>query len=161
MKMTVLYFSKSGNTKQLAEVIAGGMMAVEGVEAKCFPIDEIDEAWIKESRCVVLGTPTYMADVSGTVKCWLETAGKYGLAGKIGGAFATATYLHGGAETAIQTILRHMMVFGMLVYSGGGSFGKPVIHTGPVALDGHLEESAETFRIYGERMATKTAELFG
>ena len=43
----------------------------------------------------------------------------------------------------------------MLTYSGGGSFGKPVIHLGPVALHGHLEESKELFRLYGQRMATK------
>ena len=48
----------------------------------------------------------------------------------------------------------------MLTYSGGGSFGKPVIHLGPVALHGHLEESKELFRLYGQRMATKTVSLF-
>ena len=82
-------------------------------------------------------------------------------AGKVGGAFATADYLHGGGDLGIQTILNHMMVLGMLTYSGGGSFGKPVIHLGPVALHGHLEESKELFRLYGQRMATKTVSLFG
>jgi len=161
MKMTVLYHSKSGSTKQMAEVIAEGMMTVEGTEAKVFPIEEIDEAWAKESKCVVLGTPIYMANVCSAVKSWLEgPCMKYGFAGKIGGAFATADYLHGGGELGIQTILDHMMVLGMLTYSGGGSYGKPVIHLGPVALKGHLEESRETFKLYGQRMATKTAEIF-
>ncbi|MCM0760520.1 NAD(P)H-dependent oxidoreductase [Sporomusa sphaeroides DSM 2875] len=161
MKMTVLYHSQTGNTKQMAEVIAEGMQTVEGVQAKAFPIEEIDEAWAKESNCVVLGTPIYMASVCGAIKNWLEgPCKKYGLAGKIGGAFATADYIHGGAELGIRLILDHMLVYGMLTYSGGGSYGKPVIHLGPVALKGHLEESKDTFLLYGQRMATKTLEIY-
>ena len=53
-----------------------------------------------------------------------------------------------------------MMVYGMLTYSGGGAFGKPVIHLGPVALSSQLDASVETFLTYGERMAAKAAELF-
>ena len=143
MKMTVLYHSVTGNTKTMAQVIAEGMMTVAGVEAKAFPIENWDAAWVKESKCVVLGTPIYLADLCSAVKVWLDgPALKAGLAGKVGGAFA-------------------MMVLGMLTYSGGGSFGKPVIHLGPVALHGHLEESKELFRLYGQRMATKTVSLFG
>ncbi|MCL1793939.1 MAG: NAD(P)H-dependent oxidoreductase [Oscillospiraceae bacterium] len=90
MKMTVLYHSVTGNTKQMAEVIAEGMRIAENVEPKTFPIEEIDEAWAKESKCVILGTPIYYASVSGAVKSFLEMpCRKYELAGKIGGAFAT------------------------------------------------------------------------
>jgi len=144
----------------MAEVIAEGMQAVAGVEAKAFSIEEIDEAWAKESKCIVLGTPIYMASVCGAVKNWLEgPCQKYDLAGKIGGAFATADYIHGGGELGIRLILDHMMVYGMLTYSGGGAYGKPVIHLGPVALKECLDESKDTFLLYGQRMATKTIEL--
>lgn len=161
MKMTVLYHSKTGNTKQMAEVIVEGIQTVEGVEAKAFPIEAIDEAWAKESKCIILGSPTYMASVCGTIKSWLEgPCKKYNLPGKIGGAFATADYIHGGGELGIRLILDHMLVYGMLTYSGGGSYGKPVIHLGPVALKDHLEDSKDTFRLYGQRMATKTLEVF-
>jgi NAD(P)H dehydrogenase (quinone) len=161
MKMTVLYYSKTGNTKQMAEAVAQGMISVDGAETKTFPIGEIDETWTKESKCIVLGTPIYMANMCGTVKSWLEgPCMKYGFTGKIGGAFATVDYLHGGGELGIQTILDHMLVLGMLAYSGGGSYGKPVIHLGPVALSGHLEDSKEVFLLYGKRMAAKTVEIF-
>lgn len=160
MKMTVAYYSKTGTTRQMAQVISEGMMLVEGVEAKTFPLEEIDEAWAKESKCIVLGTPIYMADMCGAMKNWLEgPCKKYALAGKLGGAFATADYLHGGGELGIQSLLVHMLVHGMLVYSGGGSCGKPVIHLGPVALKDDLEASKEVFRLYGQRMAAKAAEL--
>lgn len=162
MKLTVLYDSKSGNTKEMAAYVAEGMRCVEGADARCWPVDSPDMEFLKESRCVVLGTPTYLAGMSGTMKAWLEGAArKCGLAGKIGGAFATADYLHGGGDLAVQELLKHLMVHGMLVFSGGGSYGKPVIHLGPVALKEHLEESAPTFRLYGERMAKKAIELFG
>lgn len=163
MKMTVLYHSKSGNTKQMAMIIAEGMQSVDRVEARAFSIDEVDEEFLRESRCVVLGTPSYLADMSAQVKTWLDSMVMKGalLAGKLGGAFATADYLYGGGELAVQSILSHFNVFGMLTYSGGGAFGKPVIHLGPVALGGKLEESRETFFIYGKRMAMKTVEVFG
>lgn len=60
MKMTVLYHSVTGNTKTMAQVIAEGMMTVAGVEAKAFPIENWDAAWVKESKCVVLGTPIWL-----------------------------------------------------------------------------------------------------
>lgn len=169
MKMSVLYFSKSGTTKEMAEMICQGMEQAGGVEARAFSIgapgegfDEgFDEGFIGESRCVVLGTPTYLASMAAEVKTFLDgPARKLGLAGKIGGAFATADYLHGGAELAISSILNHMLVLGMLVFSGGGSFGKPVIHLGPVALKQSKDEAKETFLLYGHRMAQKTKELF-
>lgn len=160
MKASVLYYSKSGNTEKMAEIIAEGMRE-EGATAKIFSLENIDETFVRESRCVIVGTPTYLADMAGGVKAWLdERSGKYALAGKLGGAFATADYLHGGADIAVQSVLRHLMVKGMLLYSGGGSCGKPVIHLGPVALKSSLEESEEVFRIYGRRMASKAKELF-
>ena len=55
--------------------------------------------------------------MSGEVKLWFEKAARqYGLAGKLGGAFATADYVHGGGEIAIQAILEHMLVYGMVTY---------------------------------------------
>ena len=162
MKMAVLYYSNSGNTQKMAELIASSMSEIESVEAKTFSIDDIDRDFIKESKCVILGTPIYVGSMAGVVKTFFETtAMKLRLAGKIGGAFATAEYLHGGGDLGLQSILDHMMVHGMLTYSGGGAHGYPVIHLGPVALGSELEKSEEIFRLYGERMAKKTLEIFG
>lgn len=161
MKMSVLYYSRTNNTKKMAEFIAEGMRSVPGVETGVFALDAVDADFVKESRCVVLGTPTYLATMAAAVKVWLdESSRNYGLPGKIGGAFATEDYLHGGADIAVQSVLAHMMVMGMLAYSGGGSKGKPVIHLGPVAMKDRLDEARETFLIYGKRMAEKTVELF-
>lgn len=160
MKMSVLYYTRTGHTRQMAECIVRGMAEQPGVEARAFSIDQVDEDFVRDSRCVILGTPTYFASTAAEVKTWLDTASKkLNLAGKLGGAFATEDYLHGGGDLAIQSILVHMMVLGMLVYSGG-SFGPPVIHLGPAALGSHAEEYEELFRLYGSRMASKALELF-
>ena len=161
-KVSVLYYSKTGNTKRMAEAVQKGAESVEGVEARAFSLDEVDEDWLKASDCLLLGTPIYMASVCGEVKSWLEgPAFKYGLAGKLGGAFATADYVYGGGDLGIRTVLDHMLVAGMLTYSGGAAYGKPYIHIGPVAISGHLEESVPTFEAYGQRMATMAKRLFG
>lgn len=159
MKAAVLYFSQTGKTKAMAECIVSGMQQ-EMVDAKAFSIDEIDAEWLEESKCIVIGTPTYYADLSAKMKVFLETLAQYKPFGKLGGAFATAQYVHGGGDIAVQTILRHMLTYGMLAYSAGGSKGKPVIHLGPVGGCNSKEEDEKLFNIYGQRMAAKTKELF-
>ncbi|NCE65815.1 flavodoxin [Pseudoflavonifractor sp. 524-17] len=162
MKLSVLYYSKSGNTKRMARAIGAGAQSVEGVEVGVFPLERVDQEFVKESACVLLGTPAYLASMAGTVKNWLEIqARSCSLAGKLGGAFATADYVHGGGDMAVQGILTHFMVLGMVVYSGGGSWGKPYIHLGPVAISEELERYRPIFTAYGERMAKKSKELFG
>lgn len=161
MKIVVIYHSVSGTTKKMAEAIVEGINSIEGVEGKSFSIDEIDEEFVKESRCLILGTPVYFASMTGKIKIWFEKSARMlGLPAKIGGAFATADYIHGGGEVAIQNILDHMLVYGMLTYSGGGAYGKPVIHLGPVAIKSEVDNFIPLFITYGKRMATKTVELF-
>lgn len=161
MKASVFYYSVTEETKAMAEVIATSMNTVDGMEAKAFSIDAFDEEWAKESKCVIIGTPIYMATLTGELKVWLENvAPNLELAGKLGGAFATARYIHGGGEAGIRTILDHMLCFGMLTYSAGGAQGKPVIHLGPVSINDYKADCLPTFEVYGKRMAEKAVELF-
>lgn len=161
MKFTVLYYSRTGNTAAMAEEVARGIHQVPGAEVKVSSLENLDEDWLNASSCVILGSPTYMADLAGVVKCWLETAGHiYQLSGKLGGAFATAHFPHGGGDIGIQSILHHLLVAGMMVYSGGDSLGDPVIHLGPVALSEDIHAADELFWIYGRRMAEQAIRLF-
>lgn len=163
MKMAVIYHSVTGNTKNMGEMIVSGMNSVEGVEAKSFSIEDVDTEFVKEAKCVVFGSPIYAAHITGQMMNYLlSEAGKLGLAGKLTGAYATAQYVHGGAELGIREMLDHCMVLGALTYSGGGSFGKPVVHLGPVGIDHTLDidQFAKNFEVYGKRMATKAMELF-
>ena len=158
MKATIIYHSKTNHTEKMAEKIATGMEKVDKVTVKTFSIETVDETWINESDCIIIGTPTYYADLTADMKTFLETMGKYKLAGKLGGAFATAAFVYGGGELAISTILRHMMVYGMMVYSSGGT-EKPPIHIGPVAINGNADTEA-IFEEYGTRMAKQAKKIF-
>ena len=167
MKLAVIYDSKTGNTRQAAEWIAEGMKQTEDTEARAFPIHDVDEAFVKEASGVVVGSPSYAALMTPDMHAWLlSSAGKLGFAGKLGGAFATEQFTHGGGETVIQSILTIEMVNGMLCYSGGGACGMPVIHLGPVGVNGNVEKHnamehyKDNFIIYGKRFASKAKELF-
>lgn len=65
MKLAIIYHSETGNTKKAAEFVLKGMQRVEGIEAKAFSIDAVDEAYVKEAKGVVFGAPTYYADTPG------------------------------------------------------------------------------------------------
>ncbi|MCR5757909.1 MAG: NAD(P)H-dependent oxidoreductase [Selenomonas sp.] len=160
MKAAIVYDSRTHTTEKAAAFIAEGIKAAGDMEVRCFLIDEVDFAYIQEADMVIFGAPTYMASVTGKMKNWLEANGKkLGLAGKLGGAYATEQYIHGGAENAIQEMLVFMMVMGMLVYSGGSACGKPVIHLGPVGMSQDIESFHELFKTYGQRMGAKLLNL--
>ena len=155
----IIYDSKTGTTKQAAEWIAEGMQTVADTEARCFAIPDVDLASVREADGVLIGAPTYFASLPGTMKAWLENHAKgLGLAGKLGGAFATEQYIHGGGEATIQELLAFELCCGMAVYSGGGSFGTPFIHFGPVGLSGSIADFRELFQTYGKRFAMFCAQ---
>ena len=46
MKLAIVYYSESGNTKQAAEYVAEGMKKA-GAEVGLFELDKIDEAFVQ------------------------------------------------------------------------------------------------------------------
>ena len=158
MRLAIVYDTKTGNTAKMAEYLIEGFTAVDGAEAKAFPITAVDEEYVKASDALIIGTPTYNGYLTARMKAWLENApAKLNVAGKLGGAYATAAFIHGGGDLAIQCILTHLLVDGMMVYSSGQAKGMPVIHLGPVAIAPDLDAFADLFRIYGKRMAEQVA----
>lgn len=160
MKISILYFTKYGKTKEMTDMVALGMKKIKDIEVGVFDINNIDDNFLEESKAVVFGTPTYYANTCWQMKKWFDESRDYNLEGKIGAVFATADYIQGGAATAMLTIINHLMVKGMLVYSGGSALGQPFMHLGPVATKDNYEESKEMFKIFGERIANKVKELF-
>lgn len=163
MKAAVIYHSVTGNTKRMGEIIAEGMAEVEGVEVRTFPINDVDVDYVKDCRCVIFGSPIYMAHITAEMTSFLhKDAKKLSLAGKMCGAYTTAQYIHGGGTLGVQDILTQCLVYGALIYSGGSSYGAPVIHLGPVGIDRSMdiETFGDTFRTYGQRMANEARLLF-
>jgi len=161
MNFAIIYDTRTGTTSAAAEYIAEGIGSVAGCEAKCFSVSSVDADYVRACAGVILGSPTYMASVTAAMLSWLQGEGyTLKLAGKLGGAYATEQYIHGGAENVISTILTHEMVYGMLTYSGGSSCGKPVIHLGPVGMSQNIADFKPLFVTFGQRFASKAKELF-
>ena len=118
----------------MGSVIAEGIERAGG-EARLFSIEEpIDQEYVDACDGVIIGTPTWVANTCWQIKKWFDVDSRsLNLAGKLGGVYATAHYAQGGADVALLTMIGHMMVKGMVLYSGGASLGKPFIHLGPVA----------------------------
>jgi len=160
LKIAVIYHSESGNTAQVAELIAEGARLAEGVEVQTMSVADVDKEYVAESVAVILGTPTYAGSFSYQVKDWLDT-GRVKLADKLGAVFATENHLGGGADTAEMGLIGHMLVKGMVVYSAGASKGQPFTHYGCVTIKAGDEAQQERARIFGQRVAVKALELFG
>ena len=167
MKLSVIYDSKTGNTKPAAEWIAQGMLSAGDVDARAYPIGAVDEEFVKGSAGVVIGSPSYAAQMTPDLHAWLlASCRKLGFAGKLGGAFATEQFTHGGGTLVVQSILRSEITTGMLCYSGGNGCGMPVIHLGPVGVNDNVEKHngmelyRENFTVFGKRFADKALELF-
>jgi NAD(P)H dehydrogenase (quinone) len=159
MKISLIYHSDTGNTKRISEIIAEGARLGGVVEVRGMSIEEVDDSFVESSNAVILGCPTHRGSLSWQMKKWIETT-KLKLAGKIGGVFVTENYIGGGADLAEIVLIAHLLVLGMLVYSGGTSWGQPFTHYGAVAIKDGDDAQRERARIFGERIALKTRELF-
>ena len=164
MKISIIYYSETGTTEQVANWIAEGTYAVADVETRLFNLkesDEPDKEFIEASDAVIFGTPTYVANMCWQMKKFFDTRLNYNLAGKIGSAFSTEGSPHGGGgELAIMTLINHMLVKGMLIYSSGAGCGRPFIHIGPTVVKNQMQEREEICKLFGARIAQKANELF-
>lgn len=160
MKISIIYSSRTGKTERVAKLIEEGVKRVEGIEVKSMNLDKLDKDFINDSDGIIFGTPTYYANISWEMKKWIDESNEYNLEGKLGAAFATANSIAGGADVALLTIINHLMVKGMMVYSGGVAFGKPKTHLGYVHINEICENEDENARIFGERIANKVKKIF-
>ena len=53
MKVSIIYFSKTGNTKEMANVIAEGIKKVSDFEVGIFDLDNIDDDFFLDSNCIL------------------------------------------------------------------------------------------------------------
>ena len=165
MKISIIFFSITGNTEAAAKMIAEGARSTGNTEVRLFNLcdeEKWDKKFILESKAVIFGTPTYYANMCWQMKKWFDTKGvTYNFGGKLGSAFATENNPNGGgAELAIMTVYNHLLVYGMLVYSSGIEYGRPPIHIGPTAVSSRLSEHEESCKRFGKHIATKARELF-
>jgi NAD(P)H dehydrogenase (quinone) len=134
----VLYYSRDGATRRLAEAIAQGIEQVDGAQARMRtvpPVATLVETAappvppdgppyvelrdLEECGGLALGSPTRFGNmaaplkhfIDGTSPLWLSGA----LAGKPAALFTSTSTLHGGQETTLVSMMLPLLHHGMLV----------------------------------------------
>ncbi|MCF7895105.1 MAG: flavodoxin family protein [Candidatus Omnitrophica bacterium] len=131
MKVIVLYYSRGGTTKKMAELIAG-FLQKEKIEVDVADTDSFEVKKLLDYQGIIVGSPTYYGSLAASVKkLFDESVAFHGkLDGKIGAAFSTSRNLAGGNETTVLSILEAMLIHGMIIQ---GDFKGD--HYGPVAVE--------------------------
>lgn len=147
-RLLIVFYSRSGSTETLAKVAAEAARA-EGATVRLRRVREVvDEAvmakaegWLDNARrqnalyeaptqddaewadAILFGTPCYFGAMATELKAFFDQLGpqwKSGaLAGKVGGAFATASWPHGGTEVVTLSLYAPMAHLGMIILPTG------------------------------------------
>lgn len=148
-KILVVYYSQTGNTMKMAEIIAEGINK-EGPCAVLKELKDVKAGELSEYEGIVIGSPTYYGAMAYQVKALFDESVKYHgkLEGKIGGAFTSSANVAGGNETTILGILNAMLIHGMIIQ--GDPLGD---HYGPVAIGSVDARARKECLRFGSRIA--------
>jgi NAD(P)H dehydrogenase (quinone) len=137
-EVLVLYYSRTGAVRQLAQLVARGIDGVPGVRARLRTVPAVStvceavEPAIPDSgapyaelkdleECVglALGSPTRFGNMAAPLKYFLDsTSGlwlKGTLAGKPAALFTSTSTLHGGQESTLLSMMLPLLHHGMLI----------------------------------------------
>jgi len=156
-KALVIYYSRTGNTRKMAELVAEGINK-EGVDAVLKDVKDVGVDELLKYDAIVIGSPTYYGTMSAEIKKLLDDSVKFHgkLEGKIGAAFASSANVAGGNETTILDILNAMLIHGMIIQ--GDPQGD---HYGPVAIGAPDARSAKECARLGLRLAKLVKKISG
>lgn len=133
----ILYYSRNGHVKMLAEHIAQGV-EMAGIEARLRTVPSVSsvcestEQSIPDSgdiycteddlaNCsgLLIGSPTRFGNMAAPLKYFLDGTGGLwasgALIGKPAGAFTSTSSIHGGQESTLLTMMMPLMHHGMLI----------------------------------------------
>ncbi|MGQ9653006.1 MAG: flavodoxin family protein [Thermodesulfobacteriota bacterium] len=154
MQVLVLYYSKGGNTRKLAQCVAEGVESVEGVKAILKSTQEVTKEDFVDSAGIVAGSPVYFGSMAADLKQVFDAfvGVRKKMEGKVGAAFATSADPSGGKETTMISIIQCLLIYGMMVV------GDPLSATGHygVACVGAPDAGAAD---NGRKLGRRVAEL--
>ena len=163
MKISIIYFSETGNTAKMADLIAEGCRGVsDDIEVRLMTVDKVDEDYVGQCDAVIFGSPTHGGNISWQLKKCLGDFDQKTLAGKLGAVFVSQNWPGGGgASFAEMSIISTLLVRGMLIYSGGLTVGEPAIHFGAVSHRAPEDDLyVQRCLKLGENVSRKAQELF-
>ena len=156
MNVLVMYCSKSGNTRKLAEAVAEGVRRVQGAQCTMKSTSEVTREDFLACDALIAGSPVYFGGMAHEMKkVFDEFVGvRKKMENKIGAAFATGGDSSGGKETTMFSIIQAMLIYGMIIV------GDPMEATGHygVACIGAPDAAAKA---NAEKLGTRVAELAG
>jgi len=154
MQVLVLYYSRTGNTRKLAEAVSEGVESVEGVRCLLRSSEEVTKEDFIESDGIIAGSPVYFGVMAAELKKVLDdfVIIRKKMENKVGSAFATGGDASGGKETTMMSIIQAMLIYGMIIV------GDPMDATGHygVACVGAPDASA---RQNGFKLGFRVAQL--
>ena len=138
LKILVLYYSRHGATRKLAELIAQGVAHVPNCEAvlRTVPaVSTVTEAIepavpdtgapyveltdLEECAALALGSPTGFGNMAAPVKYFLDGSSAQWLSGALAGkpacVFTSTGSLHGGQESTFLSMMLPLLHHGMLI----------------------------------------------
>lgn len=158
MQILVLYHSKGGNTRKLAERIGEGVESVSGAKALLKSTQEVKKEDFVDSAGMIAGSPVYFGAMAYDLKRVFDefVVIRKKMENKVGAAFATSGDPSGGKETTIISIIQCLLIYGMIIV------GDPMDATGHygVACVGAPDEKiSENGRKLGRRVAELCKKL--
>lgn len=148
VKLLIVFYSRTGSTEKLA-VAAADAAREAGAEVRLrrarevVPASVLDKApaWREQADrmnrlypepetddtlwadAILFGTPCYFGAMATELKAFLDQLGpqwkKGALAGKVGGAFASVSWPHGGSEVVTLSLYAPMAHLGMIIVPTG------------------------------------------
>jgi len=138
LSILVLYYSRHGATRKLAELIAQGVDSVPGAEARLRTVPAVssvaeatapsipedgapyvEAADLADCAGLALGSPTRFGNMASSMKYFLDgTAAEWvngTLSGKPAVVFTSTGSLHGGQEATLLSMMIPLLHHGMLV----------------------------------------------
>ena len=138
LKILVLYYSRHGATRKLADYIAQGVESIAGCEAvlRTVPaVSTVTEATepavpvsgapyveasdLQECAALALGSPTRFGNMAAPLKYFIDGSSAEWLSGTLSGkpacVFTSTGSLHGGQESTLLSMMLPLLHHGMLI----------------------------------------------
>jgi NAD(P)H dehydrogenase (quinone) len=137
-EVLVLYYSRHGAVREMAQLVARGVGEVHGAEAKVrtvpavSPLSEatapavpddgppyVELADLQACAALALGSPTRFGNMAAPLKHFLDSTSALwlngALAGKPAAVFTSTSTLHGGQESTLLSMMLPLFHHGMLL----------------------------------------------
>jgi len=154
----ILYYSKTGNTKKMAEFVKAGSELIHGNEIRFKSIDDATSEDVLWCDGIALGAPTHIGTVPWKMVQWWDVHASdfwQKIDGKFGCVFSSSGGWGGGNELTCQGLLKILMNFGIMVFGLPDYTGSDItLHYGSVCAGEPKEEAIiESCKRMGKRLA--------